>query len=96
MHRKSDKAKTITIYNEKYYAREHHVMPNVALSIAQEADTIYAVEQGEIEIPSYDHQRRLVCVLRFERIVRSATEEPVSPDAVDHHVADPGTPTPRV
>ncbi len=49
-------------------------MPHEALSIVQTADTIYAVEQGEIEIPAYDKQRRLVCVLRFERIVRS---EPV-------------------
>jgi hypothetical protein len=37
--------------------------------IAGEADCIYAVEQGEIEIPSFNNQRRIVCVLRFERIV---------------------------
>ncbi len=70
MKRQSDKAKTVTIYSEKYYARENHVMPHVALQVARDADVIYAVEQGEIEIPSFGKQRRMVCVFRFERIIR--------------------------
>ncbi len=82
MKRRTPHTKTVTIYNERYYARANHVMPHEALAIAQEADVIYAVEQGEIEIPSLDKQRRLVCVLRFERIVRAATDEPASVAAV--------------
>lgn len=62
--------KTVTIYSEKYYSRANQIMPHEALAVAQDADVIYAVEQGEIEIPSYDKQRRMVCVLRFERIIR--------------------------
>ena len=79
------KAKTVTIYSEKYYARENQVMRNMALEVAKDADVIYAVEQGEIEIPSYDKQRRMVCVLRFERIIRSEAavkDKPYSTDEV--------------
>lgn len=72
--RRTPSTKTITIYSEKYYTRANQVMPNEALAVAQGADVIYAVEQGEIEIPSLDKQRRMVCVLRFERIIR--TDEP--------------------
>lgn len=66
---KRGKTKTRTIYNEKYFAREVHVTEAEALRIASEASVIYAVEQGEIEIPSYENQRRIVCVMRFERIL---------------------------
>ena len=83
MRRKSDKAKTVTIYSEKYYARENQVMRHVALEVAQDADVIYAVEQGEMEIPSYDKQRRMVCVLRFERIIRSEAAVKDKPSSTD-------------
>ena len=63
------KTRTKTIYNEKYYSRAQHVMATEAQSILDTASCIYAVEQGEIELPDYEGQRRLVCVLRFERIV---------------------------
>jgi hypothetical protein len=57
------------IYNEKYISRAVHVTQTEALKIAGEATCIYAVEQGEIELPTYENQRRLICVLRFERII---------------------------
>jgi hypothetical protein len=66
---KRGKTKTVTIYNEKYYARERHVTAAEAQSIIDTSSVIYAVEQGEIELPSFENQRRIVCVLRFERIV---------------------------
>jgi len=63
------RTKTRTIYNERYITRAVHITQSEALKIAEEASCIYAVEQGEIEIPSFENQRRLVCVLRFERIL---------------------------
>jgi len=63
------RTKTKTIYSEKYFSRACHVMPHEARSVLENASVIYGVEQGEIEIPSLDNQRRMVCVLRFERIV---------------------------
>jgi len=62
-------ARPRTIYMEKYVV---HVTQAEALTIAQEASCIYAVEQGEIEIPAFENQRRLVVTMRFERIVRSS------------------------
>lgn len=58
-----------TIYSERYVPRTVHVTADEARSVLDTASCIYAVEQGEIEIPSYENQRRLVCVLRFERII---------------------------
>lgn len=80
MNRRTPNTKTVTIYSERYYARSNQVMPHEALAVARDADVIYAVEQGEIEIPGLNQQRRLVCVLRFERIIRSetTTDQPVS------------------
>lgn len=79
--------KTKVIYREQYYAREVHVIQAEARSILETADYIYAVEQGEIEIPSFDNQRRIVCVMRFERIVRD--EKPAqSTVAVDRQNLD--------
>lgn len=63
------RTKTKTIYMEKYVSRAVHVTQAEALAIAQESSCVYAVEQGEIEIPSFENQRRLVCTMRFERIV---------------------------
>lgn len=61
--------KTRTIYNEKYVSRAGHVTVAEAQSVLNTASCIYAVEQGEIELPEFENQRRLVCVLRFERIL---------------------------
>ena len=63
--------KTTTIYAKKYYRRKNPVVPNHASAIIAESDAIYCDEQGEIEIPSLDKQRRMFVVLRVERIVRS-------------------------
>ncbi len=68
----ADRPKTTTIYNEKYYSRANHVTADEARSILDTSSVIYAVEQGEIEIPSYENQRRLVVVMRFERILPKA------------------------
>jgi len=67
----SGSARPRTIYMEKYVNRAVHVTQAEALTIAQEASCIYAVEQGEIEIPAFENQRRLVVTMRFERIVKS-------------------------
>ena len=69
MRRGLSRTRVTTLYMETYFSRAKHVTQAEALSIAQEASCIYAVEQGEIEIPSFENQRRLVCTLRFERIV---------------------------
>ncbi len=63
------RTKTKTIYNEKYVSRAVHVTAEEARSVLDTASCIYAVEQGEIEIPSYENQRRMVCVMRFEKII---------------------------
>ena len=77
------KQRVKTIYNEKYLTRTVPVMRNEALKIAQEASQMFAVEQGEIELPHLDGQRRIVCVIRFERIVREERSESAqSADAV--------------
>ena len=68
------RTRTTTIYMEKYVSRAVRVTQVEALSIAREASSVYAVEQGEIEIPSFENQRRLVCTLRFERIVPKKKE----------------------
>ncbi len=68
-----------TIYNEKYVTRAVPVMRSEALKIASEASQMFAVEQGEIEIPTLQGQRRLLVVIRFEQIIR----EPASTNAVD-------------
>ncbi len=70
------RTRTKTIYAEKYFSRAKHVMATEAQSILDTASCIYAVEQGEIEIPDYENQRRLFVVMRFERIVPEP--EPVS------------------
>jgi hypothetical protein len=67
--KRDGRTKTRTIYNEKYVSRAVHVTIEEALKIANEASCVYAVEQGEIELPSYENQRRLVVVMRFERII---------------------------
>jgi hypothetical protein len=63
------RTKTRTIYGEKYVSRAKHVTADEARAILDTASVIYAVEQAEIEIPSFENQRRLVCVLRFEKIL---------------------------
>jgi len=63
------RTKTKTIYSEKYVSRAVHVTADEARAILNTASCIYAVEQGEIEIPSFENQRRLVCVMRFEQIL---------------------------
>lgn len=62
-------ARLRTIYGEKYVHRRKEVMRDEAKAIVEDASVIYAVEQSEIEIPSFDNQRRLVCVMRFEKIL---------------------------
>jgi hypothetical protein len=62
--------KIITRYMERYLSRRKAVIQDVALATVQDASVIYLVEQGEIEIPSLDHQRRVVVTLRCERIVK--------------------------
>jgi hypothetical protein len=61
-----------TTYSEKYYHRRRQVTREEASRIVQEATVIYAVEQAEIVLPSKEvgDQTRVVCVMRFERIVR--------------------------
>ena len=61
--------KTTTIYSEKYVSRAVHVTADEARAVLDTASVIYAVEQGEIEIPSFEKQRRLVCIMRFEKIL---------------------------
>lgn len=63
------RTKTKTIYSEKYVSRAAHVTADEARAVLDTASVIYAVEQGEIEIPEFENQRRLVCVMRFERII---------------------------
>jgi hypothetical protein len=94
--------KTRTIYSERYVSRAVHVTANEARSVLDTASVIYAVEQGEIEIPSFENQRRMVCVMRFERILpdmpRADTEgdrqEPnmisANPDVKEHVSAPVG------
>jgi hypothetical protein len=67
------RTKTKTIYSEKYFTRAVHVTADEARGVLDTASVIYAVEQGEIEIPSFENQRRLVCVMRFERIIPKDT-----------------------
>ena len=62
--------KIVTQYMEKYHARKRPVTTEEAAQIVATASVIYAVEQGEIIIPSYDNQRRLVVTMRFEQIVK--------------------------
>jgi len=63
------RTKTKTIYNEKYHSRAVCVTADQARAVLNSASVIYAVEQGSIEIPEYENQKRMICVLRFERIV---------------------------
>ncbi len=74
--RREARTKTKTIYNEKYVSRAVPVTSDEARNVLDTASFIYAVEQGEIEIPSYHNQRRLIVVMRFERILPNAS--PVS------------------
>lgn len=87
------RTKTRTIYNEKYVSRAVHVTADEARAVLDTASCIYAVEQGEIEIPSFENQRRLVVVMRFEQILKPAQPS----DAVDPNVdSRTGMPSTRV
>lgn len=76
MHMKRSKIKTI--YSEKYVSRAMFVTADEARAVLDRASVIYGVEQGTIEIPEYENQRRMVCILRFERILPAVEprEEP--------------------
>ena len=63
-------SRIVTIYAERYKPRQAAAMRNQTIAIAEDADCAYVVEQGEIEIPALDKQRRVFSVIRFERIIR--------------------------
>jgi len=58
-----------TLYLERYRRRAAVVTRDEALRIAGEADVIFAVEQGEIEMRWKPPQRRIVVTMTFERII---------------------------
>ncbi len=68
--------KVVTIYAEKYHKRKAAVMGYQAAALVAEASAIYCDEQGEIEIPSLDKQRRVFSVLRIERIISDDAAAP--------------------
>ena len=79
--RRHGATKTRPIYVERYKSRAVHVTQAEAQAVLDTASVIYAVEQGEIEIPSYEHQRRLMVTMRFEQILPRAAEAQTDKDA---------------
>jgi hypothetical protein len=59
------------IFLERYHKYEREVTKDLATAIVREADAIYAVEQGEVELKQMDGQRRLTVTMTFERIIRT-------------------------
>ncbi len=62
--------RVVTIYGEKYKPRTA-IERHRAMGEAEAADACFMLEQGEMEIPSYDKQRRVYSVIRFERIIQA-------------------------
>lgn len=69
-------SRVITQFMQKYHARKAWVTTDKARAILDSASAIYAVEEGEITVPSLGNQRRFVRTLRFEQIVPDPTGGP--------------------
>jgi hypothetical protein len=76
MRARGKKTRVVVNYMEKYHTREAGVTSGEARAVLEGASVIYAVEQGTITIPEYENQERMVCTLRFERIIAPPRADP--------------------